>query len=304
MGCMEPRTERTCERCGWTEGAPQDSPIYLAPRTVLDRRYLLGRVLGAGGFGITYLGWDINLEMKLAIKEYFPSALGARNRDHCTVIAANTQAREAFDHGLAKFQDEGRALARFQGHPNIASVLTFFNEHGTAYLVMKYEDGITLQRFLKERGGRLDFQKVQRIADPIMDALRAVHQKGILHRDISPDNIIITREGQIKIIDFGSAKRDMTLQDHTLQITLKRGFSPEEQYRATGRQGPWTDVYAVGATIYQSLTGVKPPDAVRMLCGRRSRCADRIGFRRWPSFSSSFSIRVRLRGRQRGLSRF
>jgi serine/threonine protein kinase len=265
MGCMEHRAGSPCPQCGWAEGARQASPSFLPTRTVLDGRYLLGRVLGAGGFGITYLAWDLNLDFKLAIKEYFPNSFGARDRDHCTVLAANTHAKAAFDHGLAKFLEEGRALARFQGHPSIASVMTFFRANGTSYLVMRYEDGITLQGYLEQQGGRLDFDTVMRIAMPVMDALRAVHEEGILHRDISPDNIIINRSRQIKILDFGSAKRDMTPQDSTLQITLKRGFSPEEQYRANGKQGPWTDVYAVGATLYQCLTGSKPPDALERL---------------------------------------
>jgi hypothetical protein len=263
---MEPRgTGRTCPHCGWEEGASQSSPAFLNTRTVLDGRYLIGRVLGAGGFGITYLAWDLDLDMKLAIKEYFPNSFGARDRNHSTVIPANTHSKDAFEHGLKKFLEEGKALARFQGHPSIASVMTFFRENGTSYLVMKYEDGITVQEYLKQHSGRLDFSTVVRIAMPIFDALRAVHQEGILHRDISPDNIIINRSRQIKILDFGSAKRDMTVRDSTLQITLKRGFSPEEQYRANGKQGPWTDVYAVGATFYQCLTGSKPPDALERL---------------------------------------
>jgi serine/threonine protein kinase len=277
MGCMEPRAGSVCGLCGWTEGTPAASPVFLPPRTVLDERYLLGRVLGAGGFGITYLAWDLNLDLKLAVKEYFPNAFGARDRDSCTVIAASTQSKGAFDHGLAKFQDEGRSLARFQGHPSIASVMTFFRENGTAYLVMRFEDGITLKEYLEKNGGRMDAQTAMKIAMPVMDALRAVHHEGILHRDISPDNIIINSSGQIKILDFGSAKRDMTSQDRTLQITLKPGFSPEEQYRANGRQGPWTDVYAVGATLYQCLTGAKPPDALERLNADTLRPPSQLG---------------------------
>jgi serine/threonine protein kinase/uncharacterized cupredoxin-like copper-binding protein len=263
MGCMEPSNSSLCSRCGWREGTPPASAVFLPPRTILDGRYLLGKVLGAGGFGITYLAWDLNLSLKLAIKEYFPNAYGTR--DHSTVIAANTQSKEAFDHGLTKFLEEGRALAMFHGHPGIASVMTFFRQNGTSYLVMKYEDGITLQQYLKEHGGRIDFKMAMSVAMPVMDALRAVHQEGILHRDISPDNIIINRNGQIKILDFGSAKRDMTSHDRTLQITLKRGYSPEEQYRGNGRQGRWTDVYAVGATFYHAITGTRPPDALERL---------------------------------------
>ena len=262
MGCMGLRKGVKCPACGWVEGTPQTSPVALPPRTVLDGRYLLGKVLGAGGFGITYLAWDLNLDIKLAIKEYFPSAFGSRDQAHSTVLPAGTQAQPAFEHGLAKFLEEGRALALFQGHPGIASVMTFFKANHTSYLVMKYEEGTTLDRYLNDHGGRLDFDQVLGIAMPVMDALRAVHQEGILHRDISPDNIIINSKRQIKILDFGSAKRDMTVRDVTLQVTLKRGFSPEEQYHASGRQGPWTDVYALAATLYQCLTGLKPPESL------------------------------------------
>lgn len=299
VGCMEPRTGLTCAQCGWEEGTPPSSPVFLRPRTVLDRRYLVGRVLGAGGFGITYLAWDLNLDFKLAIKEYFPNAFGARDRDHCTVIAANTQSKDAFDHGLAKFLEEGRSLAKFQGHPSIASVMTFFKENGTSYLVMKYEDGITLQQYLKEHGGHIDFEAVMGIAMPVLDALRAVHAEGILHRDISPDNILINRSRQIKILDFGSAKRDMTMQDRTLQITLKRGFSPEEQYRANGRQGPWTDVYAVGATLYQALTAVKPPDALERLNQDTLKSPSELGIRVPKNFEHGLMKALEVRAPDR-----
>jgi serine/threonine protein kinase len=265
MGCMEAVNNRECPVCGWIENAEAASPFYLRPRTILDRRYLLGRVLGAGGFGITYLGWDLNLGVKLAIKEYFPSAFGARNSDHTTVVPSTAQSRSMFEHGLSRFLDEGRALARFQGHPCIASVLTFFNENGTSYLVMRYEDGITFQQYLSDRGGRIEYQHAINLAMPVMDALRAVHDAGILHRDISPDNIYINRAGQIKILDFGSAKHDLASQNQSTQITMKRGYSPEEQYRRNGKVGPWTDVYALGATVYHAITGEVPPESLDRL---------------------------------------
>ena len=265
MGCMEAAGSRVCPLCGWAADTDAASLFHLRPRTVLDGRYLLGRVLGAGGFGITYLGWDLNLGVKLAIKEYFPSAFGARGADRTTVVPSTTQSRTIFDQGLTRFLEEGRALAKFQGNPCIASVLTFFSENGTSYLVMKYEDGITLQQYLHERGGRIEHQKAMDLAMPVMDALRAVHEAGILHRDISPDNIFITRGGQVKILDFGSAKHDLAMQNRSTQITLKRGYSPEEQYRSNGKVGPWTDVYALGATIYHAITGQVPPESLDRL---------------------------------------
>jgi serine/threonine protein kinase len=265
MGCMEVRNGSACPRCGWREDTPPASPLYLNPRTILDGRYLLGRVLGAGGFGITYLAWDLNLDIKLAIKEYFPSAFGARDADHSTVVPSTSQRKEIFDHGLTRFLEEGRALAKFQGHPCIASVLTFFRQNGTSYLVMKYEDGITLQQYLHERGGRVDYRQAIDLAMPIMDALRVVHEAGILHRDISPDNIFINHSGQVKLLDFGAAKHDMASRDKSTQITLKRGYSPEEQYRSNGRVGTWTDVYALGATIYHAVVGQVPPESLDRL---------------------------------------
>lgn len=279
MGCMAEHTGWPCSECGWKEGTPPESPAYLPPRTVLDNRYLLGKVLGAGGFGITYLAWDLNLDIKLAIKEYFPAAAGLRSHQHSTVVPANTQSRAAFAHGLAKFLEEGRALARFHGHPGIASVMTFFNANNTSYIVMKFEDGHTLEDEIQKKGGRLAFDETAAIAMHVMDALRAVHAEGILHRDISPDNIVINRHGQIKILDFGSAKREMTVRETTMQMTLKRGFSPEEQYHASGRQGPWTDVYAVAATIYKCLTGERPPEALDRLNEDNIRRPSEFGVR-------------------------
>ena len=262
---MEPKTCPVCPICGWEDGALPASPVFLAPRTVLDGGYLLGNVLGAGGFGITYLAWDLNLKRKLAIKEYFPNAFGMRAQDHCTVAPSGSQNKAAFEHGLEKFLEEGQALAKFQDHPGVVSVVTFFRENGTSYLVMKYEEGITLQEYLKQQGGRIDVQTALDIVTPVMDTLRAVHAAGILHRDISPDNIFINRSGQVKLLDFGAAKHDMASQGKSLQVNLKRGYSPAEQYSKKGKQGPWTDVYALAATIYQAVTGQVPPEALDRL---------------------------------------
>jgi serine/threonine protein kinase len=265
MGCLEPKIGRVCPICGWDEGAAPASSVFLAPRTVLDGGYLLGNVLGAGGFGITYLAWDLNLKRKLAIKEYFPNAFGTRAQDHCTVVPSSSQNKAAFEHGLEKFLEEGQALAKFQDHPGVVSVVTFFRENGTSYLVMKYEEGITFQEYLKQQGGRIDVKTALDIVTPVMDTLRAIHAAGILHRDISPDNIFINRSGQVKLLDFGAAKHDMASQGKSLQVNLKRGFSPAEQYSKRGKQGPWTDVYALAATIYQAVTGHVPPEALDRL---------------------------------------
>jgi len=299
MGCMEPAKEQVCPQCGWEQGTPPASPLFLAPGTMLGDNYLLGRVLGAGGFGITYLAWDLTLRRKLAIKEYFPNAFGARALDHHTVVPSNTQSKPPFEHGLRKFLEEGQALARFQGHPGIVSVLSFFNGNGTSYLVMAYEEGTTLQQYLKDHGGRIEFRQAMDIAMPVMDALRAVHEAGILHRDISPDNIFINHSNQIKILDFGAAKRDMTSQDRSLQITLKRGYSPEEQYRSNGKHGPWTDVYAMGATLYDAITGTVPPEALDRLDEDTLKPPSTLGVHVPPTFETALMKALAVRAADR-----
>ncbi|MCB0325290.1 MAG: serine/threonine protein kinase, partial [Bdellovibrionales bacterium] len=215
--------------------------------------------------GITYLGWDRNLELKVAIKEYFPAELASRGRDSTTISIHSGSLEERFHQHLQKFLDEGKALARFNDHPCIVSVHSFFRENNTGYLVMSYVDGITLQDFLAERGGRLPFDTTADVLMPIMDALAEVHAAGLLHRDISPDNIIINREGQVKLFDFGAARLDVSRAQQSVAVVLKRGYAPEEQYRVDGNQGAWTDVYALGATFYRCVTGSVPPEAIERL---------------------------------------
>jgi serine/threonine protein kinase len=168
---------------------------------------------------------------------------------------------EAFRYGLEKFLEEARVLARFAEHQGIVAVRDFFPAHGTGYLVMSYLEGLTLKDYLARQGGQIPFPQALAILMPVMDALRAVHQVGLLHRDISPDNIYITRDRQVKLIDFGAARAAMGAHSRSLSVILKPGYAPPEQYGSQGRQGPWTDVYAVGATLYQMLTGQMPPEA-------------------------------------------
>jgi hypothetical protein len=261
VGCMGERGPTAiCEACGWDDRREQDVQVALPYRTVLHDQYVFGRALGHGGFGITYIGWDLNLDMKVAIKEFLPGDSATRSGDGRTVTPYSGQ-REYFDWGLNKFLDEGRALARFNGHPNIVTVLNFFREHGTGYLVMSYVPGRTFQEYLDEQGGRIAPGIAARILMPVMDALREVHAAGLLHRDISPDNIYLTDAGQVKVIDFGAARYAMGTQSKNLSVVLKPGFAPWEQYQSRGNQGPWTDVYAVGATMYRAITGVPPPPA-------------------------------------------
>jgi serine/threonine protein kinase len=261
MGCMGIKGDaQFCGDCGWKDGTPSE-PLQLQPRTVLDRRYLLGRVLGQGGFGITYLGWDLNLNRKLAVKEYFPREVCSRGKDQETVQPLSQRNREAFQYALKKFLDEGRALARFQDHPNVVSMLDYFEGNGTAYIVMAYMDGLTFKQYLEEQGGKIPFDAALNILIFVMDALREVHKAGMLHRDISPDNIYLNKNRQVKILDFGATRYAMREQVQGLTVLFKPGYAPIEQYSSGGKQGPWTDVYALGATFYRAITGQVPTEA-------------------------------------------
>jgi TPR repeat protein len=256
----------TCPFCGYRPGDSNDDWNRLKPGTMIHGRYIAGGVLGQGGFGITYLGLDSLLGLKLAIKEYYPAGVAVRNTANRTVMTASSEPREDFKRGMEKFLEEARILARFEGQPNIVSVRDFFEENGTAYMVMTYLEGRTLQKYLEEQGGRLSFRDAMDTLSPVMDALDEVHASGLIHRDISPDNIFVTRNGQVKLLDFGASKSAINLaQQRSHSVVLKRGYSPPEQYQSRGSLGPWTDVYGMAATLYRCVTGMMPPDALDRL---------------------------------------
>ncbi|MBL8219388.1 MAG: protein kinase [Bryobacterales bacterium] len=260
MGCMELRgSGSVCEKCGFAEGTEPESPLHLRPRTELHGQYLVGKVLGHGGFGITYLGWDLNLERKIAIKEYLPSGVAVRTGINSEVMPFSGDLRKDYEYGLERYLDEARTVARFQTHPSIVSVLNFFRANGTAYLVMEYLEGATLERFLDSNNDKTTIDMMLTVMVPVMDALHTVHQQGILHRDISPDNVYITRNWAVKVLDFGAARYALGQKSRNLSVILKEGYAPVEQYHSKGNQGPWTDVYAVAATMYRGLTGKTPP---------------------------------------------
>lgn len=266
LGCMEDRgSESVCPHCGWAAGTGPEAPQHLPPGTILQEKYLLGRVLGHGGFGITYLAWDLNLDMKLAIKEYMPRDFATRSPDQTMVSVFTGDLESHFEYGLKNFLDEAKTLAQFNNHPGIVGVRDFFKENQTAYLVMYYLEGIDFKQYLETQGGKIPFQTALRIMLPVMDALREVHSTGTLHRDISPDNIYITAEGQVKVLDFGAARHAISEFSKSISVVLKPGFAPEEQYRSKGKQGPWTDVYAAAATLYRAIVGHTPPESLDRL---------------------------------------
>lgn len=273
--CFMPKTQReVCRDCGYPVRVQNRNGVHLLPGTRLLSRYLVGRVLGQGGFGATYLGWDERLQIKVAVKEFYPANLVSRVIGSPGVIPFSDEHARSFSAGLAKFLEEARMLARLREVKEIVSVQDFFGENETAYIVMELLDGRTLKRHVAESGGRLEARKTLTLLSPIMKALHAVHEQGLIHRDISPDNIFLTSGGERKLLDFGAA-RHAAGRSADLTVILKPGYAPPEQYAPDGKQGPWTDVYALCATAYYALTGKTPPDATsRFMSDRVPRLAE------------------------------
>jgi len=253
-----------CVECGWSPEQHTSSGLYLSPGTILHGQYQIARMLGHGGFGITYLAWDNLLEIKLAIKEYMPRDFATRNTTNSEISTFAGDAKESFAYGLERFLDEARTLAKFQQHSGIVSVLNVFYGNGTGYMVMEYVDGLTLKEYLLDKG-KLSWEQTLHLFMPVMDALRAVHKAGMLHRDISPDNIYLCQDNRIKLLDFGSARFALGGHSRSLSVVVKPGYAPEEQYRTKGKQGSWTDVYSVAASMYRCVTGLVPPEALDRL---------------------------------------
>lgn len=268
MGCMESkRLSDTCPKCGWVEGKQTNAAPELPLRTMLNNRYLLGRVLGRGGFGITYLAWDLGSKRKVAVKEYFPAVISIRAKDRLTVTPLSSGNRGDLEYGLGKFVEEGKALARFKDQSGVVSMIDFFYGNGTAYIVMAYLEGRTLKEHLYQKGGKIPFTDALGILSLVMNALEDLHKVSILHRDINLDNIYVEETGGAKILDFGATRYAMGEQSRSLSVVLKPGYAPEEQYRSKGKQGPWTDVYALAATFYRAITGQPPPEAPDRIAG-------------------------------------
>jgi len=264
-GCLRPGAGGTCPTCGWDDSRYPETQTHLPRHHVLGGQYYLGRVLGQGGFGVTYFAWDLTLDRAVAIKEYLPGGQCTRLTDRTTVQPYDGDRREMYAYGLQRFLEEARTLARFAGHPCIVPVINFIEANGTAYMVMTYLNGITLKQHLANQGGRIPYAVAVQILMRIMDALRELHANGLLHRDVSPDNIFLTAESRVILIDFGAARHALGEHSQSLSVILKPGFAPEEQYRAKGRQGPWTDVYASAATLYRCITGIAPPPSIDRL---------------------------------------
>ncbi len=237
------------------------NPRALEQGTLLRDQFRLGRVLGVGGFGVTYLAFDEVLEMVVAVKEYLPNNIAVRDTGAHTVRPLSKEEQEDFEFGLQRFLQEARMLAKFEEHPNIVRVRTFFEANGTGYLVMNYYEGRTLDEYLDIRNDFILESEALIVLEQVLDGLSAVHEKNILHRDIDPSNVYLADKGKVVLLDFGAARTAVGERTQDMSVVLKRGYAPYEQYHSKGDQGPWTDVYACSATLYRMLTGYKPPEA-------------------------------------------
>jgi len=269
INCFEElNSENEQCNCGFEESKYRVGSHVLRPGTILNNMYCVGRELGEGGFGITYVGFDLNLELKIAIKEFYMNGYNSRmNTVSDTVSVTASSAQEIFSSNKDKFVREGRILAQAYNNDGVVHVHSFFTANNTAYIVMEYLDGKDLKAHLNEKG-KMTVEEVFKIFYPIMRTLNMLHERNLIHRDISPDNIIVTKDGTVKLIDFGAA-RETANGNKSLSVVLKHGYAPPEQYQTHGRQGPWTDVYALSATIYKCLTGVTPPEAMDRMMGQQ-----------------------------------
>lgn len=263
MGCMLTYGEEfdVCPHCGYAEMTPAKEAYHIKPGTLLHGKYIVGKVVGYGGFGVTYVGWDNILQQKVAIKEYLPSEFATRFPGEATVTIFSGEKENQFNIGCDKFSGEAKRLAQFNSVDGVVEIKDTFRENGTAYIVMEFLEGETLkERIIRE--GRIAPDESLEIIKRVLETLELVHKENIIHRDISPDNIFLCSNGSVKLLDFGAARYATVQHSKSLSVILKEGYAPEEQYRSRGEQGPWSDVYATAATLYKMLTGITPEDAM------------------------------------------
>lgn len=258
-GCFSAVKKEPCKKCGFSEESYSPDGITLPCGTILMGNFIIGRVLGKGGFGITYLAYDVKYGKIIAVKEYFPIELSLREPNGTGLMVRDRKSAELFKHGAEKFYNEASFVSKFSGNPNIVRVYQFFYENNTAYFTMEYLTGMTLKDYVSRCGTITEGQAVN-IADKVANALCGVHSENVLHRDVSPDNIMLCRDGSVKLLDFGAARQVFPEGSQLLSVILKPGFAPLEQYMKKGKQGAWTDVYSLAASIYYALTKQIPED--------------------------------------------
>ncbi len=269
FGCMEPLPGNRwiCPNCGYDNSAAQNGFDILPEGTILHGKYLIGKVLGRGGFGVTYLGLDLINQRRLAIKEYFPIEVSSRittNRD----VVPMTGMQQDFQKGIVGFKNEADVLSLFNS-PYVVHVWDFFTEHGTAYIVMEYVRGSNLTAETRNCGGSIDWKRMMELVKPLIFVLYKLHDDNLIHRDIKPDNMIVVKDGKdlehLVLLDFGSARSYASDMSKKFTALVTPGFAPIEQYSSNSRQGPYTDVYALCCTIYAAILGEKPPASTERL---------------------------------------
>lgn len=301
-GCMAVLDEPDlpCPLCGFDKTTYAPSPRSLRPFTILSGKYLVGKVIGEGGFGITYIGFNLDTELPVAIKEYFPSELATRDitaGNALSIFAGESQ--QLYKEGLEKYLREARNLTMFSDLPGIVTVKDFFYENETAYIIMEYINGITLKQHLIKVGGRMSQSEVTKMMKPVLESMIKIHETGMIHRDISPDNIMITKNNQIKLTDFGAARVFNGEDNKSITVVLKRGYAPEEQYRVKGVQGPWTDVYALCATMYKMITGITPQEALERIIEDNVEPLSKFDKDIWPEIDYAIMKGLSLRAQDR-----
>jgi serine/threonine protein kinase len=267
-----PQPGMVCPKCGFDVSKYQRPRNSLPLYEIVNGKYLIGRVLGIGGFGITYIAWDFYQGKRVCVKEYFPREIAIRTfrgRNYTEQLSVSLhcgtgesrrepeQVQQAYLKGLQAYMKEAENLSHYYLMPGIVSIRDFFYGNQTAYIVMEYIDGIDMKRYAAMRGGKLLPAETFAMLRDVLKALDAVHKDNIIHRDISPDNIMLTRKSEAKLIDFGAARDYVATKD--APVMLKHGYAPVEQYMRNSKQGPWTDVYSMCASIYYLLTGVRLP---------------------------------------------
>ncbi len=279
LGCMsdfDNSVSQICPVCGYDQETPKKEAYHLDPGFLLADRYIIGKSIGSGGFGITYIAWDTVLAKKLAVKEYFPSEFATRMMGTTEVCSYDGEKSYQFEAGLKSFVDEALRLAKLNQMDGIVHIFDSFVDNCTAYIVMEYVEGETLMSLLKANGP-MPYQKVIEYIVPVLTALEEVHKEGIIHRDIAPDNIKIDGD-KVTLLDFGAARSATTVHSKSLSVIVKPGYAPEEQYRTHGNQGPWTDVYAMAAVMYHLITGKLPDESVERNIKDELKTPTELGF--------------------------
>lgn len=296
-----------CDFCGKPLDQFSEVTHQLKPMTILAGKYIIGDVLGEGGFGITYVGFDLNLELRVAVKEFYPNGYASRESKTTSVLSIYSGTNEKAVHKWRdNFIQEARNLAKCENLPGIVGVKDFFQENNTAYIILEFVEGKTLKEYTRESGGKLPADQLIARLRPVIEALGEVHRTGIIHRDISPDNIMLMPGGKMKLIDFGAAREFATEDEKSLSVMLKAGYAPEEQYRSKGNQGPWSDVYALAGTIYRCITGVTPPEAVERVRNDELIAPSKLGVKITPQAETALlkALSVYAEGRYKTMEEF